>query len=112
VGVADEIIGNNVRIKIVKNKFAPPFKKVEFPIIFGVGISRIDIILDLAVQYKIVNKSGSWYSYGDIKLGQGSEKVKEFFLENPDRFEEIERQIKINLGLKDEENTTENKAKE
>lgn len=107
VGVADEIVGNNVRIKVVKNKFAPPFKKVEFPIIFGEGISKIDIILDLAVKNNIVNKSGSWYSYGEIKLGQGSEKVKDFFRENPEQYEEIEKQIKEKLGLGYEKESTE-----
>lgn len=112
VGVADEIIGNNVRIKIVKNKFAPPFKKVEFPIVFGVGISKIDIILNLAVKYQIVKKSGSWYSYGDIKLGQGSERVKDFFNENEEQYGEIVNQIKINLGLEDGKDSTENETKE
>jgi recombination protein RecA len=111
VGVADEIIGNNVRVKVVKNKFAPPFKKIEFPIIFGEGISKIDIILNLAVKYNLVNKSGSWYSCGDIKLGQGAEKVKEFFNENPEKYLEIETQIKKELGLLPQDDVAEDTAK-
>jgi len=99
VGVADEIVGNMVRVKVVKNKFAPPFKKVEFPITFGLGISKIDIILNLAVKYDFVNKSGSWYSCGDTKLGQGAEKVKEFFNENPEIYLDIENKIKDELGI-------------
>ena len=99
VGVADEIVGNMVRVKVVKNKFAPPFKKVEFPITFGLGISKIDIILDLAIKYKLVNKSGSWYSCGETKLGQGAEKVKEFFNENPEIYLDIENKIKQELGM-------------
>ncbi|MDP8220780.1 MAG: recombinase RecA [Candidatus Stygibacter frigidus] len=99
VGVADEIVGNMVRVKIVKNKFAPPFKKVEFPITFGLGISKIDIILDLAIKYKLVNKSGSWYSCGETKLGQGAEKVKDFFNENPEIYLDIENKIKQELGM-------------
>ncbi|MCF7911147.1 MAG: recombinase RecA [Candidatus Cloacimonetes bacterium] len=111
VGVADEIVGNTVRVKVVKNKFAPPFKKVEFPIIFGEGISKIDIILDLAVTYKLVTKSGSWYSCGDIKLGQGAEKVKEFFNENPEKYLEIENQIKQELGIVSQDDDAKDKAK-
>jgi len=99
VGVADEIVGNMVRVKVVKNKFAPPFKKVEFPITFGLGISKIDIILDLAIKYKLVNKSGSWYSCGETKLGQGAEKVKDFFNENPEIYLDIENKIKQELGM-------------
>lgn len=99
IGAADEIIGNNVRIKIVKNKFAPPFKNVQLPIIFGVGISKIDVILTEAVNFKIVKKSGSWYSYGETKLGQGAERVKDFFKENPEEYELIVEQVKKELGL-------------
>lgn len=112
IGAADEIVGNNVRIKIVKNKFAPPFKNIQMPIIFGEGISKIDIILAEAVKYNIVKKSGSWFSYGDIKLGQGSERVKDFFRENPEQYEIIESQIKKELGLihsDDEPETEESK---
>jgi recombination protein RecA len=99
VGADAQIVGNKVRVKIVKNKFAPPFKDVEFPIIFGEGISHIDILLEYAVKENIVKKSGSWYSYGEIKLGQGADKVKDFFNENPDTLAQVENQIKQLLGL-------------
>ncbi len=99
VGNATDILGHQVKIKIVKNKFAPPFKTVEFPILFGQGISALDNLIDLAVEQDIVKKSGSWFSYGDIKLGQGSERVKDFLLENEEAKEEIEQKVRINLGL-------------
>lgn len=99
IGQGAEIIGNKTRVKIVKNKFAPPFKRVEFPIIFGVGISRFDLLVELAVEHDIVNRSGSWFSYGETKIGQGSDKVKEFLLENEDILEEIEIKVKKALGL-------------
>jgi recombination protein RecA len=99
VGADAQIVGNKVRVKIVKNKFAPPFKDVEFPIIFGEGISHIDILLEYAVKENIVKKSGSWYSYGEIKLGQGADKVKDFFNENPDTLAQVENQIKQLLDL-------------
>jgi recombination protein RecA len=106
VGADAEIIGNKTRVKVVKNKFAPPFKVVEFPIIFGDGISHFDILVGLAVENKIIKKSGSWFSYGETKLGQGSEKVKDFLIENPDILEDVENQIKGILGLIEvEENT-------
>ncbi len=100
IGTDAEIVGNKTRAKIVKNKFAPPFRRVEFPIIFGKGISSMDIVIDLAVEHDIINKSGSWYSYGEIKIGQGSEKVKELFTENPEIYEEIEDKVRVILGLK------------
>ena len=99
IGADAEIVGNKTRVKVVKNKFAPPFKVVEFPIIFGKGISHFDILVSLAVENKIIKKSGSWFSYGETKLGQGAEKVKEFFLENPEILADIEGQIKEILGL-------------
>ncbi len=102
-GTTNEISGNLVKVKIVKNKFAPPFKTVEFPIIYGEGISNTQIILDLAVKNNIVKKSGSWFSYGEIKLGQGMERVKEYFKEHPEQFEKIEDQIKKILGLTEED---------
>jgi len=111
IGAPDEIIGNNVRIKVVKNKFAPPFKKVVMPLIFGVGISKIDVMLNEAVNFNIVKKSGSWFSYGDIKLGQGSERVKEFFIENPEQYAIIEQKIKMELGLIPSDEEAEPKAK-
>jgi len=92
-------------VKIVKNKFAPPFKKVEFPILFGIGISNLDILIDIAVDNDIIRKSGSWFSYGEIKIGQGSERVKEFLKENQEIFNEIDKNVKEILGLlKAEEN--------
>ncbi|MBT3755999.1 MAG: recombinase RecA, partial [Candidatus Cloacimonetes bacterium] len=99
IGQGAEIIGNKTRVKIVKNKFAPPFKKVEFPIVFGKGISHFDLLVEIAVEHDIVNRSGSWFSYGEIKIGQGSEKVKEFLLENEDILNEIEIKVKVVLGL-------------
>jgi recombination protein RecA len=101
VGSATEISGHLVKVKIVKNKFAPPFKTVEFPIIFGEGISALDILIDLAVEQEVIKKSGSWFSYGEIKLGQGSEKVKDYLIENPDAKAEIEMKVRINLGMID-----------
>jgi recombination protein RecA len=100
VGSDAEIIGNNTRVKIVKNKFAPPFKKVEFPIIFGKGISSIDILINIAVDKDIVKKSGSWFSYNETRIGQGSDKVKEFLAENPEILDEIETKVRAELGLK------------
>jgi recombination protein RecA len=99
IGTEAEIVGNKTRAKIVKNKFAPPFKNVEFPILFGKGISSMDVIIDLAVKHDIITKSGSWYSYGEIKIGQGTEKVKELFEENPDTYQEIENKVREILGL-------------
>ena len=99
IGQGAEIIGNKTRVKIVKNKFAPPFKRVEFPIIFGVGISHFDLLVEIAVEHDIVNRSGSWFSYGETKIGQGSDKVKEFLLENEKILEEIEIKVKKALGL-------------
>jgi recombination protein RecA len=99
VGGDADIVGNKTRVKVVKNKFAPPFKKVEFPILFGVGISNLDILIDLAVKNDIVKKSGSWFSYGETKIGQGSEKVKTFLTENEEIEEDIEKQIREILGL-------------
>ena len=94
-----EIVGNKTRVKIVKNKFAPPFKNVEFPILFGIGISNLDILIDIAVNNDIIKKSGSWFSYGDLKIGQGTERVKEFLLENKEEFTKIDTEVKEILGL-------------
>ncbi len=100
IGSEAEIIGNKTRVKIVKNKFAPPFKKVEFSIVFGSGISHFDILIDIAVDKDIVKKSGSWFSYNETRIGQGSDKVKEFLIENPKILEEIETKVRAELGLK------------
>ena len=96
----EEIYGNRTRVKIVKNKLAPPFKRAEFDIIYGEGISRTGEIIDLAVEYNIVKKSGSWFSYGDTKLGQGRDGVKLLLLDNPELSEEIEAKIKETLKSK------------
>jgi len=90
----DEAIGNRVRVKVVKNKVAPPFKKAEFDIIFGEGISKYFEILDIATENNIIKKSGSWFSYGDTKLGQGRDAVKKVIQDNPELAEELELKIK------------------
>ena len=89
-----DAIGNKVRVKVAKNKVAPPFKKVEMEIIFGKGISAEGSILDAAVQKNIISKSGSWYSYGEERIGQGRENVKLFLSNNPDIYTEIEKSLK------------------
>ena len=93
----DEVIGNQTRVKVVKNKVSPPFKMAEFEILYGYGISREGEIIDLGVQHGIVDKAGSWYSYGDDRIGQGKEKVREFLKENPQIAEEIEARIRAEL---------------
>ena len=90
----EDIIGNRTRVKVVKNKVAPPFRKVEFDIMFGEGISRSGEVLDKAVDLDVVNKSGSWFSYGDTKLGQGRDAVKQMIADNPELALEIETKIK------------------
>ena len=90
----DEITGNRTRVKVVKNKMAPPFRKAEFDIMYGEGISKLGEIIDLGVDLDILNKSGSWYSYGDTKLGQGREGVKDLLKDNPELAEEVEGKIR------------------
>ena len=99
-----EIVGNRTRVKVVKNKVAPPFKEAEFDIMFGKGISREGDILDLAANTGIVNKSGAWYSYNDTKIGQGRENTKNYFRENPEIMEEIEHKVRAHFGLEAEGN--------
>ena len=89
----EEVLGNQTRVKVVKNKVAPPFRKAEFEILFGQGISKIGEIVDLGVQYGIVKKSGSWFSYQDTKIGQGREAAKRTIADNPELAEEIEAKI-------------------
>ena len=89
----DNVIGNKVKVKVVKNKVAPPFRKGEFEIMFGEGISKIGEIVDLGVEYEIIKKSGSWFSYGDTKLGQGADAVKEMLKDNPELCDELEAKI-------------------
>ena len=88
-----EVLGNKTRVKIVKNKVAPPFRTAEFDIIYGEGISKIGEIIDLGVNYELIKKSGSWFSYGDSKIGQGRDAVKKVLLENPDLLDELEEKI-------------------
>ena len=93
----DEVIGNQTRVKVVKNKVSPPFKQAEFEILYGHGICRLGEIIDLGVQHDIVDKAGSWYSYGDDRIGQGKENVREFLRANPAMAEEIEKKIRAKL---------------
>lgn len=116
----DEMIGNRTRVKVVKNKVAPPFKQAEFDIMYGLGISKEGNILDAGVTSDIIKKSGSWYSYGEERLGQGRENSKDFLIENPSISDEIELLIRKKHGLikedeseekKDEEKNEDNKTK-
>ncbi len=95
----DNVIGNRTKVKVVKNKVAPPFKTAEFDIIYGEGISRIGDLLDLAVDNDIVNKSGSWYSYNDERIGQGRENAKKYLTEHPEMFADIENKVRMGFGL-------------
>ncbi|MBO7078293.1 MAG: DNA recombination/repair protein RecA, partial [Bacilli bacterium] len=98
-----QYIGNLTRVKVVKNKVAAPFRTVDIEIIYGKGISREGEILDMAVEYDIINKSGAWFSYNDEKIGQGRENVKAYILSNPDFAAEVEEKIKEQLTKKDED---------
>ena len=93
----DEVIGNQTRVKVVKNKVSPPFKMAEFEILYGEGISREGEIIDLGVQHGLIDKAGSWYSYGDDRIGQGKENVREFLRANPEIAADIEAQIRAKL---------------
>ncbi|NLY52159.1 MAG: recombinase RecA [Firmicutes bacterium] len=95
----NEVIGNRTRVKVVKNKVAPPFREAEFDIMYGQGISREGNILDIGAQLDIINKSGAWYSYGDIRLGQGRENAKEYLRQNPELSQEIEDRVRAAVGL-------------
>jgi len=98
----DEIVGNATRVKVVKNKLAPPFKQVEFDIMYGLGVSKVGEIIDLGVKAGVVEKSGSWYSYNSQRIGQGRENAKRFLLENANIGQEIEALIRQNAGLVNE----------
>jgi recombination protein RecA len=95
---SDEVSGNRVKVKIVKNKVAPPFRIAEFDVMFGQGISKVGEIIDLGVEYGIVKKAGSWFSYGETKLGQGRDGVKQLLLDNPELSDEIEAKIKATVS--------------
>jgi recombination protein RecA len=90
----EEVQGNRTRVKVVKNKLAPPFRKTEFDIIYGLGISKTGELIDLGVEKEILKKSGSWFSYGETRLGQGRDAVKNLLRDNPELSEEIEAKIK------------------
>jgi len=93
----DEILGNETRVKVVKNKLAPPFKKAEFEILYGEGISRLGELIDMGVEYDLVNKAGSWYSYNDERIGQGKENARAYLLENPEMADEIDQKLRDQL---------------
>jgi len=93
----DNVIGNRTKVKVVKNKVAPPFKTAEFDIMYGEGVSKTGEILDLAVEFEIVKKAGSWFSYGDTKLGQGRDAVKALIKDNPELADELEEKIKLRI---------------
>lgn len=94
---SDEVAGNRVKVKIVKNKVAPPFRIAEFDIMFGEGISKTGEIIDLGVDFNIIKKAGSWFSYGDTKLGQGRDSVKQLLMDNPELSDEIEAKIRAEV---------------
>ncbi len=94
-----DIIGNRTRVKVVKNKCAPPFRQAEFDILYEHGISHESLLIDIGTEFEIIEKSGSWYSYGDLRLGQGKENSREFLLENRDILEEVEARVRMALGL-------------
>ncbi len=99
-----EVKGNKTRVKVVKNKVAPPFKTAEFDIMYGEGISKVGEIIDIGVDYEIINKAGSWFSYGDTKLGQGRDAVKTLLKENPDLMDELEEKITEAIKIAKSEN--------
>lgn len=93
----ENVIGNRAKVKIVKNKVAPPFRTAEFDIMYGEGVSKVGEVLDLAVEFEIIKKSGSWFSYGETKLGQGRDAVKQLIKDNPELMDELEEKIKVTL---------------
>jgi recombination protein RecA len=93
----ENVIGNRTKVKVVKNKVAPPFKTAEFDIMYGEGVSKTGEILDLAVEFEIIKKAGSWFSYGETKLGQGRDAVKALIKDNPELADELEQKIKAQI---------------
>jgi recombination protein RecA len=110
IKVGDTAVGNRCRVKVVKNKLAPPFRLCEFDILFGKGISRTGDVLDLGVEADIINKSGAWYSYGDERVGQGRDNARTFLEEHPDILAKVERQLLQKHGLIKEDASAEPKA--
>ncbi len=106
---AGEMVGNRTRAKVVKNKMAPPFRDAEFDIMYSLGISKEGDILDNAVNFNIIQKSGTWFSYGETRLGQGRENVKRFLKENPDMLEEVSAKVRIALGMEEDPDAVEEK---
>jgi recombination protein RecA len=96
----ETVSGNRAKVKVIKNKVAPPFKVAEFDIIYGEGISKIGEIIDLGVDFNVIKKSGSWFSYADTKLGQGRDAVKQILLDNPELADEIEAKVREELHKK------------
>ncbi|HNQ75872.1 MAG TPA: DNA recombination/repair protein RecA, partial [Pseudothauera hydrothermalis] len=96
----EEVIGSETKVKVVKNKVAPPFKEAHFDILYGEGVSREGEIIDLGVEHKIIEKSGAWYAYNGDKIGQGKDNVREFLRANPALAREIENKVRAALGLK------------
>lgn len=107
----DSIVGNRTRVKVVKNKIAPPFKQAEFDIMYGEGISKHGSVLDTGVSSGIINKSGSWYNYEDIKLGQGRENAKDYLKQNAEVFDELDLKIRKFYGLTEDKTSTADSAK-
>ena len=103
VKLRDEVVGNNVRVKVVKNKVAPPFREVEFDIMYGQGISKLGEIIDLGVKAGVVEKSGSWFSYNSQRIGQGRDNVREFLKANPDMANDIEKAVRDKREVIEEE---------
>ncbi|MBG0765250.1 MAG: recombinase RecA [Tissierellales bacterium] len=108
----NEMIGNRTRVKVAKNKVAPPFKKAEFDIIYGEGISNEGCILDVGVEAGIVDKAGAWYSYGDVRLGQGRDNSKQFLMENREIMDEIENKVREKYNLQKKQTKPEDKKEE
>jgi recombination protein RecA len=106
----DEVVGSRTKVKVVKNKVAPPFKAAEFDIAYGEGISKTGELIDLGIEHRVVEKSGAWFSYGDLRIGQGRENSKAFLKSNPDVADEIEAKIREKMGLPFEMPSAEPKA--
>jgi recombination protein RecA len=95
----NDVVGNRTRVKVVKNKVAPPFKQAEFDILYGKGISREGSLLDMGVDTGIIRKAGAWYTYGDDQLGQGKENARAYLISNPELANELDEKIRVAMGL-------------